>query len=321
MKELEFINTIKNTLSYSNFLGDDCAFLEDLDIFTTHDSLVEDVHFSLKTTSPYLLGRKSVTVNLSDLAASLSTPKYISVSLSLPSSINEDFVKEFYTGINEICNEYNIKVVGGDITRSEKVFISILAIGKKTCKYISSRSFAKKGDIVLTTGTYGASACGLFCLQNNLKENKTVLEAHINPVSRIKEALTIAKVINRNIAAMDTSDGLMDAIFKISQDSKCKIEIDFESIPVKKEVIEIAKNNSINYADWVLWGGEDYELIACVSESEYKKLDSNIFKIIGIVTDETNSEVKLKTNTDKISITKEIFENKSFNHFGRSNEN
>lgn len=316
MKELEFINIIKNTLSYSNFLGDDCAFLEDLGIFTTHDSLVEDIHFSLKTTSPYLLGRKSIAVNLSDLAASLSEPKYVSVSLSLPPNINENFVKEFYSGINDICNEYNIKVVGGDITGSEKIFISVCAIGKKISNYISSRSFAKKGDFVLTTGTYGASACGLFCLQNKIKSSNSITNAHINPVPRIKEALSITKVINKNIAAMDTSDGLMDAIFKISQDSKCKIEIDFNSIPVQKEVIETAQNNGIDYTDWVLWGGEDYELISCVSEENYKKLNPDTFKIIGRVTERTtNGEVELKINHDKITITKEIFENKSFKHF------
>lgn len=316
MKELEFIKIIKNTLSYSNFLGDDCAFLEDLNIFTTQDSLIEDVHFSLKTTSPYLLGRKSVAVNLSDLAASLSEPKYISISLSLPSNINEDFIKEFYTGINDICDEYNVKVIGGDITRSDKIFISVCAISKKISKYISSRKFAKKGDLILTTGNYGASACGLFCLQNNLSENRSSIDAHLNPSPKVKEALSVANIIKNNIAAMDTSDGLMDAIFKISRESNCKIEIDYESIPVKNEVIRVAKNNNINVSDWVLWGGEDYELIVCLTESEYKKLDSDVFKIIGKVTDEqTNRAVTIKINNDEIQITKEIFENKSFNHF------
>lgn len=316
MKELEFIETIKNTLSYPKFLGDDCAFLEDLDIFVTQDSLIEDVHFSLKTTNSYLLGRKSVAVNLSDLAASLSEPKYITVSLSLPKNINSDFVKEFYRGINDICNEYKVKVAGGDITRSDKVFISICAIGKKVSKFITSRSFAKEGDLIITTGNYGTSACGLFCLQNSLIENKAVIQAHINPIPKIQEGIEISKIIDRNIAVMDTSDGLMDAIFKISQDSRCKIEIDFDSIPIKKEIIRIAEENNKDYKNWVLWGGEDYELVACISEEHYKKLNSNTFKVIGKVTEEnTDSEVSLKVNSENIIITKEIFGNKSFNHF------
>ena len=89
MKELDFLEIISKTLSVNSYLGDDCAFLDDLDIFVTH----ENVHFSLHTISPYLLGRKSVAVNLSDLAAALCIPKYISVSLSLPSDIENSFVE------------------------------------------------------------------------------------------------------------------------------------------------------------------------------------------------------------------------------------
>ena len=74
MRELEFLKIIEKTLDSSSFLGDDCAFLDDFDIFVTQDTLVENVHFSLYTTTPYLLGRKAVSVNLSDLAAALSIP-------------------------------------------------------------------------------------------------------------------------------------------------------------------------------------------------------------------------------------------------------
>ena len=84
MNEFEILDVINNRLSSSEFLGDDCTFLEDWNIFVTHDTLVEDVHFTMHTTSPYLLGRKSVAVNLSDLAAALCEAKYITVSLSMP---------------------------------------------------------------------------------------------------------------------------------------------------------------------------------------------------------------------------------------------
>ena len=84
MKELEFLDIIKNSLSFKSFIGNDCAFLDEHDLFFTQDTLVEDVHFSLYTTTPYLLGRKAVNVNLSDLAAALAKPEYISISLSLP---------------------------------------------------------------------------------------------------------------------------------------------------------------------------------------------------------------------------------------------
>ena len=92
MKEKEFINIIKNTLN-SNYIGDDCAYLADLGIVITQDSLVEDVHFSLNFTTPYKLGWKSAMVNISDVCASGAEPKYLTVALSLPKNISADFVR------------------------------------------------------------------------------------------------------------------------------------------------------------------------------------------------------------------------------------
>ena len=95
MKEKEFIQIIKSTLN-SNYIGDDCAYLKDLGIVVTQDSLVEDVHFKMDYMTPYQLGYKSVMVNISDICASGAEPKYITISLSLPKHVDEDFVKNFY---------------------------------------------------------------------------------------------------------------------------------------------------------------------------------------------------------------------------------
>ena len=283
MKELSFIETIKNTLACSSYLGDDCAYLEDLDIFVTHDTLVEDVHFSMYTTSPFLLGRKAVSVNLSDLAAALAVPKYITVSLSLPKNIKDDFVQELYRGINQVCLENSVKVVGGDITSSEKIVISISAIGKKHSQYIASRSFAKKGDYIITTGNYGASAAGLFAFSNFLICDEKLKSAHLNPVARIKESEILSSAMDSNIALMDTSDGLVDALYKIALASKHSLEIDFDKVPVLDEVREFSQRNDVDYKNFVKWGGEDFELVACVSEEVYSKLDLYYFTCIGRV--------------------------------------
>ena len=148
MKETEYLETIRKVLADSSLIGDDCAFLtpdmtKNNGLYITQDSLVEDVHFKLSTTTPYQLGKKSVSVNLSDLAAVCSEPLYITVSLSFPKSLNEQFVEDFYRGVNEICEKYNVKVAGGDLTGSDKLFISICAIGRKTGEYNISRKNAK----------------------------------------------------------------------------------------------------------------------------------------------------------------------------------
>lgn len=317
MKELDFIKIIKNTLDDSSYIGDDCAYLKDLGIFVTHDTLVEDVHFSLYSTSPYVLGRKSVSVNLSDLAAALSKPAYITVSLSLPKRINSSFISELYRGINDVCNEFDVKVIGGDITGSDKVVISVCAIGKKKSKYLSSRSYAKKNDYVLVTGDFSASAAGLYSLQNFLYADKVLIDSHLNPQPRIKEANNLIDVINSNIAVMDTSDGLVDALYKIASESKHNISIDINKVPVKEKTIEFFKRNNLDYKNFVKWGGEDFELIVCVPPETYSKLDKGMFTLIGRVQNKDNNPcVIINDNLKTEKITETLFVNNSYDHFG-----
>ncbi len=312
MKELDFIKIISSQLSFSNYLGDDCAYLDDLDIYVTQDTLVEDVHFSMYTSTPYLLGRKAVNVNLSDLAAALAIPKYITVSVSLPKNTSDDFVKELYRGINEVCDEYRVKVIGGDITGGDKIVISICAIGKKNSLHQASRSYAKKGDYIVVTGSFGSSSVALYALQNFLYVEDGIKNAHLNPVARVIEAEKIANIIESNVAVMDSSDGLIDSLYKIALASKHSLEIEFDKIPVMQEVKDFVSRNGINYKDFVLWGGEDFELVACVPEDTYLKLDKEIFHCIGRVQNKDNMPC-VKVDSDRI--TEEVFKNKSFNHF------
>lgn len=316
MKELDLLKVINSTLTNSEFIGDDCAYLEDLNIFITQDTLVENIHFKLSTTTPYFLGRKSVAVNLSDIAASMSKPKYITISLSLPNKIGTDFVKEFYKGVNDISNEYGVKVAGGDITGSDSLVISVAAIGQKDSKFTSSRSNAKEGDIVITTGNYGASFSGFLALENSLQCTDDLTEAHINPTPRIKETAELKYAIKSNIAAMDTSDGLFDALYKISEASKHNLEIDFDKIPVSDSVKDFCTKNNIDIVDATLFGGEDYEIIACVPETALNLLEKDMFKIIGKVKKKSkNPKISIKIDNKYKTLDKEALETKTFNHF------
>lgn len=316
MKELCFLELIKKNLDNSSYIGDDCAYLDDLDIFVTQDTLVQDIHFSLYTITPYLLGKKSVCVNLSDLAASLALPKYITVSLSLPKLTKDSFVEELYRGINDVCREFNIKVIGGDITGSDKVVISVCAIGKKNSKYITSRSFAKRGDYIVVTGNFGSSAAGFHSLSNFLKADNVLVNAHLNPIPRFKEAEIIKSLINENIAVIDCSDGLIDAIYKISLSSRHSAVVDIEKVPVLSELKLYCKRNNLDYKKLAKWGGEDYELMFCINKEIYSQLDKNLFTCIGeIQNKDVVPSVIIKDNNKQKIITKDIFENNTFNHF------
>lgn len=309
MRELEFLKIISNTLHSPEYLGDDCAYLKDLGIYVTQDTLVEDVHFSLKTTNAYDLGYKAVAVNLSDLAAAASKPLYITISLSLPGTIEEKFVKDFYKGVDKICEKHNLKVIGGDLTAADKVFVSVCAIGKKVSDFDVSRRFASLGDIVIVTGTHGESAAGLKLFP---KPSEFALK-HLRPEPKIEQGLILGKTANSDFAMMDSSDGLGDALYKLAKTSGRTIEIDFEKVPVHSN---LKKHFPLEYENLVLWGGEDFELVACVNRETYEKLDKTKFYAIGEVKEKTQDAfVIIDMENQKVFIDENTFNSHGYKHF------
>lgn len=311
MRELDFIEIIKNTLSKKSHIGDDCAYLSDLGIVITQDSLVEDVHFSRKYSTPYKLGYKAIIVNLSDIFASGAVPKYITISLSLPKDIDNEFVSEFYKACNDLSKEFDFEVVGGDITGSDKIFISVCAIGLASGRKISSRSHAKVGDYVITTGNHGSSAAGLVLLLKNIKTD--LINVHLLPTIQKEFSTEIATKMDRDYAMMDTSDGLIDALFKIAQSSEVLISVDFDKIPYDKEIETVANQVNVDFKDWVFYGGEDYQLVACVDEENLKKLDKNTYTIIGQVKNQVEGHFVEVISGDTIQQIANL--DKTFNHF------
>lgn len=255
MKEKELIRIIKSTLN-SEYIGDDCAYLKDLDIVVTQDSLVEDVHFKLDFTTPYQLGYKSAMVNISDICASGAEPKYLTIALSLPKYIDENFIKEFYEGAKEACGD--VQIAGGDLTGSDKLFISITAIGSVQNRKISSRSNAKPGYKIIVSGEHGNSGKGLQLLLAGEKEPKKFINAHLMPAAQREFSRQIAENADYEYAMMDTSDGLADALMQIAKASGVTISVDTSKIP---------HDNNVNM-NTVLYGGEDYQLVAAVQDIE-----------------------------------------------------
>lgn len=300
MKEKEFITIIKNTLN-SPYIGDDCAYLKDLGIVVTQDSLVEDIHFSTKFISAFDLGFKAVMVNVSDVAASGAEPKYLTVSLSLPSNVKEDFVEEFYNGCKKACGN-DVQIVGGDITGSEKIYISISAIGKTLGRNISSRKNAKIGQKVIVSGIHGSSSVGLKLLLEGKNSPEKFIKSHINPVAQVEFGKNISTTVKEPYAMMDTSDGLMDGLSTIANESGVLLDIDFDKIPHDKDIEQFE-----NWQDLVLFGGEDYQILATVPQNFQGGFE------IGVVKEGLGVNLKLK---DKIThYSKQDVEEKVFNHF------
>lgn len=306
MKEQLFLETIKSIIG-DKYIGDDCAYLKDLGIVVTQDSLVEDVHFKMDYFTPFQLGYKSVMVNISDIAASGAVPRYVSIALSLPTETSNEFIKEFYTGAKKALDLYNnVEIIGGDITGAEKIVVSICAIGVTSGCKIASRSNAQENQIVVTTGLHGSSSGGLELLLNSRVQPNSLIDAHISPCAKLKEAQFISRNIQEPYAMMDTSDGLADALYKIAKLSDKTLVIDLDKIKFDLKLKEVFPEN---YIEKILYGGEDYQLVATVPETLLPQLNS--WYKIGFVKS-GSPIVELKMN-EKTTIIDNI--DKCYNHF------
>jgi thiamine-monophosphate kinase len=253
-QERKFLEIIKNTLDESSFLGDDCAHLKEYNLTISHDTLVENVHFDLNFMSTYELGKKAVIVNLSDILASGAKPSYITVSLSGP--LRSKFVQEFFSGVNEMCKKYNVKVIGGDLTKGVDMIVSICAFGNCEGRLVSSRKNAKPGYVVGVKGVFGSSAWWLKTRDKKFKP------AHFEPVLYPEISSKIAKTVKKPYAMMDSSDGLLDCLAQIAYESDCGLEIEYDKIP--KEIED---------RETVLYGGEDFSLVFCLDKEDFKNLE------------------------------------------------
>jgi len=271
-KEFEFLEIIKNTLEDSSYLGDDCAYLREFDLTISTDSLIEDVHFKLKYMTPYEIARKAILANISDILASGAKPIYALINLSGSKKLNNTFIKEFYQAINDISEEYDLRIIGGDLTRSNKIVISITVIGSAKKRNISSRKHALPNYIVAVAGEFGSSAKGLIELNKRFAKNSSLrdyfINSHKKPYLQKEVSERIALLTQLPYAMMDSSDGLFDCLYQISTKSNLKIEIDYDKIP--KTVDPILDK------DLVLYGGEDYSLVVCLDENDFKNIDGLI---------------------------------------------
>lgn len=268
--ETSLLHIIENQIG-DKYIGDDCAYLEDLGIVMTQDSLVEDVHFCMEWITPQELGYKSIMVNVSDVCASGCVPKYITVALSLPKNVSSEWVEGFYEGAKKVCAESGVEIVGGDLTGSDKVMISCCAVGKKVDgRGVTTRSGARAGYKVIVSGECGNSAVGLGLLMGQIDKNiftkeeqRHFITTHLMPRADVEFSRKVASQMLDGVpyAMMDTSDGLMDALAKIADRSSVGMVINFEKIPVCGAMQKLK-----NWQDFVMFGGEDYKLVACVPQ-------------------------------------------------------
>jgi thiamine-monophosphate kinase len=283
-------------------VGDDAAVIDHFGKQTviTTDLLVEGVHFDLMYTPLKHLGYKSVVVNISDIYAMNAIPTQLVIAVGFSNRFSLEALDEFYEGVYMACSNYGVDVVGGDTTSSQKGFIiSITAIGEVAPDKYVKRSTAQKGDLICVTGDLGAAYVGLLFLerekkifmespgvQPDLEGESYVIGRLLKPEARkdIIEFLARSSVIPT--AMMDISDGLSSEILHICKDSNLGCVLYEDKIPVSEEMKTAAFKFEIDPTACALSGGEDYELVFTVPQSDYDKLVLNEqISVVGYMTE------------------------------------
>ncbi|MQF83089.1 thiamine-phosphate kinase [SAR202 cluster bacterium AD-802-E10_MRT_200m] len=242
-------------------IGDDAAVWSlgnEIELFTT-DTMVENVHFSTENSTWQDIGWKALAVNISDIAAMGGVPKYAAITLGLPPSTQVESMIDLYKGIQECGLRYNTTIIGGDMVSSQTTFITIGLTGITSGPFLC-RAAARTGDRIAVTGNLGSSSAGLRLinenLQLNLRDSKTLRQAHLRPQPRLQEGQTL---LNLGVkTAMDVSDGLIADLAKLCLASAKCATVWSNALPIASEVWRTFPSESIDLA---LSGGEDYELL------------------------------------------------------------
>jgi thiamine-monophosphate kinase len=289
MKEKQIINLIKKSISpeAASLIGDDCAFLDKEGLLVSTDALVEGVHFRADI-DPYFLGWKTVAVNISDIAAMGGIPQYFVLAASLPQSSSDQWIEKFLQGVNECCEQYETLLIGGDLTGSDKIYLCGTVMGSLLDGKLAKRSFAKAGHKIIATGSFGDSAAGLKLIEmNEAGKYLKLLEAHVKPIPKVKEGLKLVELSRSPVSMMDSSDGLLDCLQQISQQSKVRLKVDFAKIPVSSNLLSVSTVYKLDLQKLVLLGGEDYQLVA-TTDSDF---DEQVWTCIGEVVNGEGVEI------------------------------
>lgn len=244
-------------------IGDDAAIFSATGsrLVATVDTAVEGIHFRRNWSSPFQIGAKLTTASLADVFAMGGEPKYLLVAAAIPESDNKEIIEELAKGIRSVADRFQVSVIGGDLSKSEKLLLSITALGEIDRTPLT-RSGAKVGQIVYVSALPGLSAAGLATLSRNLDRPKFVIDAHLNPkLTRPERLMGVASAMS------DISDGLSIDALHIAQESKVAIHFSKDLISKAGDfsyLSEIADEFNEDVFNWILNGGEDHFFIATV---------------------------------------------------------
>ncbi len=282
-------------------IGDDAAVIDHFGKQTviTTDMLVEGIHFDLMYTPLKHLGYKSVVVNLSDVYAMNATPTHITLSIAFSNRFSVEALSEFYEGVYAACEKYQVDLIGGDTTSSQKGFvISVTAIGEIAADKIVKRSGAGKGDLLCVSGDLGSAYLGLTLLerekkiylenpeiQPDLENEQYIVGRLLKPEARPDIIAFFEQAGILPTSMMDVSDGLSSEVLHICKQSNLGCVLHEDKIPVNDQARQYAYKLELDPTACALSGGEDYELVFTIPQADYDKIVLNEqISVIGYMT-------------------------------------
>jgi thiamine-monophosphate kinase len=294
-------------------IGDDAAVIDSGDkrVVISTDMLVEGVHFDMSYAPLKHLGYKAVSVNLSDICAMNAIPTQITVSLAVSSRFSVEALDELYAGIHKACEVYGVDLVGGDTSSSlSGLMISVTAVGLVAADQAVTRSGAKPGDLLVVSGDLGSAYMGLQVLerekevfksapmaQPDLTDHQELLERQLKPEARTDIIRELGDLKLKPTSMIDISDGLASETFHLCAASGCGVRIYEDKLPINPHAYETARAFNLDPTLCMLSGGEDYELLFTIDQSEFEKV-RNLPKlsIIGHMVEDTSEKTLVTKN-------------------------
>jgi len=283
-------------------IGDDAAVLDfsNKKTLISTDLLLEGIHFDLRYVPLMHLGYKAVQVNLSDIYAMNGIASQITFSIGLSSKFPLEAVEEIYEGALIACKKFGVDLVGGDTSASAQgLVLSITSIGHVDSEKVVYRSGAKEGDLLCVSGDLGGAYVGLQLLerekniflenpniQPDLEGKDYIVERQLKPDARkdVVELLDFLNIIPN--AMIDVSDGLASEILHICKASEVGCKLYEEKIPIDPMTYETARDFGLDPTVCALSGGEDYELLFTIPQSDYDKIKGQLdISVIGYITE------------------------------------
>jgi len=299
-------------------IGDDAAVTAlspGMHLLTSTDMLLEDVHFRRVWHDPYRLGRKSLAVSISDLAAMGAIPRWALLSLAIPSDLSLDFVDDFMRGFLAMASENRVSLIGGDTCSSRSgLTISVSVMGEQFPDRIVRRSGALPDDDIWVTGALGDAALGLKLLEIGEPASRELLSRLLDPTPRVFPALALTEA-GLVSSMIDVSDGVLADYGHIAELSGVGGRIQIEDLPLSPSFNAYSADLPAVPYQLALSGGEDYELCFTAGRSHREKIAACMKKCgiavtrIGIVTNCPGVTAVNPDGSPHCALTK------GFNHF------